>query len=179
MLKHDCTKASVKSSTEGLGVQDLLSQRGPRHTFISAVRLKAKWLLLLFLLWFSKPSTGLAPINWKLNLWNKWDCETSVKWSSNHDKCGSVRLSSGGEIPPSYQTAGLTVHPSYKANRMSLWWPLQSPRKMLWLFCVNITVALRGKDIVNFEICLDFWYFTSNDITVPKKGSNFSSPAKI
>lgn len=94
MLKHDCTKASVKSSTEGLGAQDLLSQRCPHHTFIFAVRLKAKWLLLLFLLWFSKPSTGLAPINGKLNLWNKWDCETSVKWSSNHDKCGSVRPSS-------------------------------------------------------------------------------------
>lgn len=53
------------------------------------------------------------------------------------------------------------------------------PKKMLWLFCVNIRVALRRKDTVNFEICLDFRYFTSNHITVPEKGSNFSSQQNI
>ena len=127
---------------------------------------------------FSSHPTSPAPLNGKPNLWNKWDCGRSVKWSSNHDQCGSIHPQ-GGEIPPACQTAGLTVHPYSKANRGSLWRRSQSPRKMLWLFWVNISMALRGKYVVNFEICLDFRYFVSDHITVPKEGSNFSFPSNL
>lgn len=124
------------------------------------------------------PHPSAASLNGKPNLWNKWDCGRSVKWWGNHGQCGSIHPQ-GGEIPPACQTAGLTVHPYYRANRGSLWRRLQSPRKMLWLFWVNISMALRGKYVVNFEICLDFRYFVCNHITVPKKGSNFSFPSNL